>query len=150
MSDSSEWSEEGARAAAARGELGDWVARFLRSPGSDNPVLAEQLTEGPRWWTGPLRLPLDQLHRLSGPPGHPVLCPAGEEDWGDDVDALHERIEQGWVPPPVIVTHRDDQLVLEDGNHRVEGLRRSGARESWAVVGFDSAEDRDRFTTSSG
>lgn len=145
MSDSAQYSVEGARDAAERGALGDWVARFLSSPGSDNAGLAEQLTEPPRWWLGPVQLPLDRLHRLAGPPGAPVLCPLDEEDWRDDVDDMQRRIEQGWVPPPVIVTYRNDQLVLEDGNHRAEGLRRTGARETWAVVGCDSAEDRNRF-----
>ena len=35
--------------------------------------------------------------------------------------------------------------MLEDGNHPVEGLRRAGNTEVWAVVGFERAEDRDRF-----
>jgi hypothetical protein len=146
MSDDAEYLVEGAQGAAERGELRDWVRRFLSSPGSDNPGLGEQLSETLGWWLGPVPLPIDRLHRLAGPPDAPVLCPIDEEDWGDDVDEIQQRVEQGWVPPPVIVTYRDGQLVLEDGNHRVEGLRRSGARETWAVVGFESAEEHDRFT----
>ena len=45
----------------------------------------------------------------------------------------------------MVVTFRDDQLHLEDGNHRVEGLRRAGEDEAWAVVSFESPEERDRF-----
>jgi hypothetical protein len=145
MSDDEGFSVEGAREAAGRGTLAEWVSRFLSSPGSDNPVLAEQLTDSSRWWLGPVELPIDQLHRLSGPPGDPVLCPVDEDEWRDDVDDMQRRINQGWTPPPVIVTYRDAQLVLEDGNHRVEALRRAGADQSWAVVGFESREDRERF-----
>lgn len=47
--------------------------------------------------------------------------------------------------PPVVASYRDGQLLLEDGNHRVEGVRRTGARLTWAVIGFDDPEDRDRF-----
>jgi len=49
----------------------------------------------------------------------------------------------------VVVAYRDGQLVLEDGNHRVEGLRRNGERETWAIIGFADAEERDRFTVPS-
>jgi len=136
---------EAARAAAERDELGEWVVRFLASPGSDNAPLAGQLTQELGWWLGPVQLPLDQLHRLAGPPGAPVLEEVEDHEWRDDVDDLARQVEDGAQPAPVIVAHRNDQLVLEDGNHRVEALRRAGHDEAWAVVGFDSADERDRF-----
>ena len=150
MSSSQEYSTDAARAAAKRGELGDWVGRFLCSPGSDNPGLEERLlSEQPRWWLGPVQLPIEQLHRLAGPPGAPVLRTVDDDEWRDDVDDLARGIEGGLEPPPVIVTHRDDQLVLEDGNHRVEALRRAGVDQTWAVVGFEDPEERDRFVARS-
>ena len=145
MADDDRHSIDAVRAAAARDELGAWVAEFLASPGSDNAELGEELTNRLQWWLGPIQLPLTQLHRLAGPPGEPVLCPVDEDDWRDDVDDLEHKVNQGWEPPPVIVSYRDGQLVLEDGNHRVEGVRRSGAHHTWAVIGFDDAEQRDRF-----
>ncbi len=145
VNDGSCYSVESARAACERDELAGWVAGFLASPGSDNAILAGQLSEQLGWWAGPVRLPLDQLHRLAGPPGDPVLCPVDDEYWDDRVDAMDELADQGWEPPPVVVAYRDDQLVLEDGNHRLEGLRRAGMQEAWAVVGFERREDRDRF-----
>jgi hypothetical protein len=145
MSNHDDYTVEGARDASEHGELASWVARFLSSPGSDNPVLGEQLTEQSRWWTGPVQLPIGPLHRTAGPPGAPVQRTLDREDWGDDVDDLERRVERGWVPPPVIVIYRSGLLLLEDGNHRVEAVRRTGAREIWAVVGFDSPEDRDSF-----
>lgn len=145
MNDDGRYSVEGAQAASERDELTGWVAGFLASPGSDNPVLAEFLTEELRWWAGPVQLPLDQLQRLAGPASDPVLCPVDDEYWDERVDAMDELAEQGWEPPPVIVSCRRDQFVLEDGNHRVEGLRRAGQRAVWAVVGFHSRNDRDRY-----
>jgi hypothetical protein len=144
MSDNT-YSVASARAAAERGELGDWVADFLASPGSDNAPLGEELTQRPRWWLGPVEVPLKQLHRLAGPPGDPVLCPIDDDDWRDDVEDLEEKVRDGWEPPPVVASYRDGQLVLEDGNHRVEGVRRSGERETWAVIGFDDPDERERF-----
>ena len=141
-----EYSVTTARQAAERDELGDWVADFLASPGSDNAELGEQLTSRPRWWAGPVQLPLDQLNRLAGPPGAPVMREVDEDDWRDDVDDLAADVVDGHEPPPVIVTHQDGQLVLEDGNHRVEALRRAGRTEAWGVVGFDDPAERDAFT----
>jgi hypothetical protein len=145
MTDHEDFTVEAARRAAERDELGTWVAEFLASPGSDNELLAHALTHPPRTWIGPVRLPLDQLHRLAGPPDHPVLVPVDEDYWRDDVEDLGDKVEDGWEPPPMVVTYRDDELHLEDGNHRAEGLRRTGETEAWAVVSFSSPAERDHF-----
>jgi hypothetical protein len=145
MSDDEQFSLASARHAAERDELDTWVARFLSSPGSDNAALAEALTGTERWWTGPVELPFDQLHRLAGPPEEPVLAEFGDDDL-ETVEEMEESIDDGWEPPPLIVSFRDGQLVLEDGNHRVEGLRRSGVERGWSIVCFERREDRDAFT----
>jgi hypothetical protein len=148
MVDTHEFSLQSARQAAERDQLGRWVADFLASPGSDNAVLAEQLTEQSLSWLGPVSLPLKRLHRLAGPEGEPVLCVVDDEYWRDDVEEMKEEIADGWEPPPLVVSYRNDKLVLEDGNHRVESLRRAGEREGWAVIGFENDEERDRFMAS--
>ena len=144
MSDD-EFSVEAARAAAGRDELGVWVSRFLGSPGSDNAELGELLSERLRFWVGPLKLPLDELNRLAGPPDAPVLVALEEDEWHDRVDDMAERAATGWEPPPVIVSYRNEELVLEDGNHRVESIRRAGRGDVWAVIGFEDARARDVF-----
>jgi hypothetical protein len=138
-------SVESAREAAERDQLDDWVEDFLSSPGSDNAPLGEELVRKRRWWSGPVLLPIDQLARLAGPADHPVVQPVDEDDWRDDVRDMASKIEGGWEPPPVVVTCRGDQYVLEDGNHRVEALRQAGRDEAWSVVGFDDVEARDGF-----
>jgi len=145
MTDNDRYSVDAARAAAERDELGDWVADFLASPGSDNAPLGEKLTARPRWWLGPVQVPLKTLNRLAGPPGEPVLCPVDDDYWRDDVDELEEKVRDGWEPPPVVASYREGRLVLEDGNHRVEGVRRAGAGLTWAVIGFDDPDQRERF-----
>jgi hypothetical protein len=137
---------DGARRAAEQDALADWVRRFLSSAGSDNAELADQLTGQERWWIGPLPLAIDSLHRLAGPPEDPVLVEVDDDHWGDNVEDMADMVaDDGWQPPPVVVVYRNDQLVLEDGNHRVEALRRAGVDEAWAVVGFDDPDDRDRL-----
>jgi hypothetical protein len=146
MKHDSEFTVQSARRAAAEDRLDDWVTQFLASPGSDNPVLAEKLSGELGWWVGPLRLPLDRLNRLAGPPGDPVLCPVDEEFWDDRVNDMDQLAEQGWEPPPVVVAYRAGQFFLEDGNHRVESVRQAGREAIWAVIGFTDQEERDRFT----
>jgi hypothetical protein len=146
------FSTETARAAAADDGLRQWVVDFLASPGSDNAPLGEALASSHRWWIGPIELQLDRLHRLAGGPGEPVLEVVEEDDWRDDVDDLADAVEEGLDPPPVVVTydHGRDQLVVEDGNHRLEAIRRAGGDRAWAVVGFESEEARDRFVEHGG
>lgn len=150
LSSDADFTVESAREAAARGDLARWVRDFLGSEGSDNAELGRMLTERERWWIGPVELPIRALHRLVGPPGDPVLVAVADDDWWrDDVHEMAERIDgDEWEPPPVVVSYRDGHLALEDGNHRVEGLRRSGAEQAWAVVGFDSEAERDQFIQS--
>lgn len=145
MTDDHPYSVTTAREAAERDDLAAWVAAFLASPGSDNAPLAEILSERPDNWTGPVQLPIDRLSRLAGPPGAPVLEEVEEHEWRDDVEDLKERVEEGWEPPPLIVTCRDDQFLVEDGNHRIEGMRRAGVDEAWSIINFEDPAERDRF-----
>lgn len=144
------YSVESARQAAHRGELDAWVAEFLASPGSDNEPLGQMLSEELGCWIGPIELPIKRLNRLAGPEGHPVLVPVPDDYWRDDVQELAEKVEEGYQPPPVVVAYRDGELVLEDGNHRAEALRRASNGHAWAVVGFTDPADRDRFLAEPG
>lgn len=149
MSDDAHTTET-ALEAAGRDDLRRWVADFLASEGSDNAPLAEQLTADCPWWIGPVEVPLDDLHRLAGPPGAPVLEVVEDDWWRGDVDDLAGRIQGGHEPPPVVAALRDGRLVLEDGNHRVEALRRAGRDTTWAVVGFVDPAARDAFLERAG
>lgn len=145
MSDKDGYSLQSAVAANRRGRLAEWVTDFLRSPGSDNGLLAVKLSRELGWWAGPVQLPIKRLHRLAGPADDPVVVPVDENHWERRVVDMRESVDQGWEPPPVIVSFRGEQLMVEDGNHRVESLREAGRPTAWAVVGFVRSEDRDRF-----
>ena len=144
MTSENPYTVDSARTAADEGRLDRWVAEFLASPGSDNAALGRQLSDG-RLWLGPVEVSIHELHRLAGPPGDPVLCPVDDDWWRDDVEDLAGKVEDGWEPPPLVVTYQDGRLVLEDGNHRVEGIRRAGDDRTWAVVGVLDDADADRF-----
>jgi hypothetical protein len=59
-----------------------------------------------------------------------------------------EHLQEGWDPPPLVVSHRVDGFHLEDGNHRHETMVRAGRTHAWAVVAFDDDVERDRFLAS--
>ncbi|MDW3217758.1 MAG: hypothetical protein R8F63_04020 [Acidimicrobiales bacterium] len=134
--DEHDYSLATARAAARAEDLDRWVSDFLASPGSDNADLAELLEQEGLVWGGPVQLPLDELHRLAGPEDAPTLVAVDEDEWRDSVYDMRDKVEEGWEPPPVVVVYEPPQLVLKDGNHRVESLRQAGETEAWAVVGF--------------
>jgi hypothetical protein len=144
MSSETDFSIETAREAATLGQLAEWVEGFLRSPGSDNEELAEQLERTVGSWIGPLRLPMDRLHRLAGPSGQPTLGRLDDED-REVVTDMAAEVADGWEPPPVVVVYRNGQLVVEDGNHRIESLRRTGRSHVRALVGFEDEDARERF-----
>lgn len=132
-------------AAAEDDRLALWVGDFLASRGSDNATLAAGLAQERTWWLGPLRIPLSELTQLAGPVDEDVLCTVEPEEWEDDVGAMEESIEQGWEPPPLLVEHRDGELLLQDGNHRYEALDRAGETHTWVLIWFTDEAERDRF-----
>lgn len=142
MTSSKKFSVEAARAAADDGALAAWVADFLSSPGSDNADLAESLADEMSSWIGPVELPFDRLHRLAGPAHQPTLDRLDEDDL-ETVESMEDSIDDGWDPPPLLVSLNGSQLVVEDGNHRIEGLRRAGSSSYWAIIGCrDEAEHK--------
>lgn len=147
MSDDQTFSLASARRAADEGRLAEWVVDFLSSPGSSNPELAAALAMRGTVYLGPIRFALDRLTRMAGPDGDDVVVPVAEEEWESDVESMEHSIEEGWHPPPLLVSHHDGRYFVEDGNHRCETLRRKGARSVWTILLFPDEEERDRFLT---
>jgi hypothetical protein len=137
-----------ARRAAERGDLADWVTSFLASPGSDNEALAAAFAFDRAVYLGPVLFALDQLTPLAGPDPDEVVVPIDEDEWEDDIDSMAEEVEEGWEPPPLLVSHRDGQFLLEDGNHRYETLRRAHEPRAWAILVFHDETERDDFLES--
>jgi hypothetical protein len=149
VTDARRFTLAGASAAADGGdeEVARWVGDFLASRG-DNSVLAAALAQAPHWWFGPVQLPLADLERLAGPEDD-ALCDVDPEEWHDDVDAMHESIDEGWEPPPLLAEWQDGRLLLQDGNHRREALARAGESHAWTLVYFPTLEARDQFAARS-
>jgi hypothetical protein len=145
VTDGGEFSLASAKRAAVEDRLAEWVIDFLSSPGSSNSELAAALAMKGASYLGPIRFALDRLTPMAGPDGDDVIVPVAKEDWESDVEDMELSIEQGWHPPPLLVSHHDGGYFLEDGNHRHETLRRTGATDAWTILLFADDEERDRF-----
>ena len=145
MTSYEEFSLASAQRAADDGMLAEWVVGFLASPGSDNAELAAALAFNGAAYLGPIRFELDRLTPMAGPDEGSVVVPVPKEDWESDVEAMEHSIEEGWLPPPLLVSHRDGNYYLEDGNHRYETLCRSGATHAWTILLFADEAERDQF-----
>lgn len=147
MTDHHDHSVAGARAASEADDLDSWVASFLASDGSDNAALGKELKAQKDIWIGPIEIEFERLHRLAGPADQPTLERLTDDDV-ETVEGMVDSLEDGWEPAPFVVSFSEDHLVLEDGNHRVEGLRRAGHDRYWSVVGFDTDAERTAFLDS--
>lgn len=134
--------------AGAEDRLGFWVGELLASPGSDNPELAVKFATQEGWWFGPVCFELDRLTPMAGPDEDEVVVPVDEDEWEEDLADMADALDEGWEPPPLLVSHRDGEFHLEDGNHRHETLRRAGETHGWAVVWFATEQERSEFAAS--
>jgi len=138
---------ESAARSGAEGRLAAWVHDFLSSPGSDNEILAVALAQRDLWWLGPVRFELAQLTPMAGPDEDEVVVSIAPDEWEHDLGDMAAALEHGWVPPPLLVSSRDGGYFLEDGNHRHASLVRAGETHGWAIVWFETEEDRAAFAT---
>ena len=131
--------------AARAGSLEQWVHSFLRGEG-DNPAFSDGLRLEPRRYWGPLTLPFNLFRRCCGPePDNAFVVDAVA--FNRHVETLRARRLAGWDMPPLILQYRDGEFVLNDGNHRFEALRRSGADRYWAVVWTTGDADAQDFSS---
>src|SRR5690242_10639392 len=92
--------------AGAEDRLGFWVGELLASPGSDNPELAVAFGSREGYWLGPVRFELARLTPMAGPDEDEVVVPIDQEEWEADLEAMVEALDEGWEPPPLLVSSR--------------------------------------------
>ncbi len=108
-----------------------WVHEFLLNEG-DNEAFSEGLKKQERYWHGPIRFPLTQLRRCCGPEDAMEFY-VEENGFKKNVERLMAIIEEGWDMPPLIVEYVNGELVLNDGNHRLEALQQLGFPDTWVI-----------------
>jgi hypothetical protein len=129
--------------AIAADDIAAWVDAFLRATGN-NVELADGLRKAPRWWRGPIRVPLGELVRVVGPePEMEYYEP--EASWQRRIAEMIESLERGWDPPPVIAEYRAGTLSVRDGGHRVAALARAGRDAAWTIIWFNDQSNLNEY-----
>ncbi|OGK48264.1 hypothetical protein A3A93_02235 [Candidatus Roizmanbacteria bacterium RIFCSPLOWO2_01_FULL_38_12] len=105
-------------------DLGDGVLRYLRGPGG-NPQLADGIEYYAKYFVGSINFPLSKLHRVVS--GEPEEAGYYDPQWQENVAAIRQKIESGWIPPPLIVVdYLSGRLDIADGNHTSQALEDCG------------------------
>jgi hypothetical protein len=122
------------------GKIEEWVHLFLNSVGKNVPF-SEGLKLMKRYWIGPVLITLDKLQRCCGP----------EEDmeykvdscgWEHHISRFQQLIQDGWDMPPLIVQHDNNQLIVNDGNHRLEAMKREGYEMCFVIIWNTNYQDK--------
>ena len=117
---------------ASRGQIEEWVHLFLNSIG-DNKPFSEGLKLQKRYWLGPVLIELDKLVRCCGPePEMEYVVHAG--CWEHQIAEFQQLIRNGWKMAPLIAYNEVSHLVVNDGNHRLEAMRREGVDKCWVII----------------
>jgi len=126
-----------AQRAVAEGRLQHWFEAFL--PTVNMPLL-EGLQRAPRWWAGPLCVPLQSLERSCGPEDDMEYLMTSA-DWERRLGVMDTSFVDRDDFPPLIATLRQGKLSLRDGNTRHELFRRRAIDQCWVLVWYNQAED---------
>jgi hypothetical protein len=105
-----------------QGGIEGWVHLFLNSVGNNVPF-SEGLKLEKRYWTGTLLISLDKLTRCCGP-----------EEWEIEINKFRKLICNGWEMPPLIAQHEGNELKVNDGNHRLEAMKREGIEKCLVII----------------
>lgn len=117
---------------ASKGEIEEWVHLFLNSVG-DNKPFSEGLKLQKRYWLGPLLIELDKLRRCCGPELEMQFV-VPSDGWENHITNFQSLIRSGWNIPPLIAYNEGEYLIVNDGNHRLEAMKREGIEKCWVII----------------
>ena len=156
-----DFSVQGALRSAEQGRRETWIRAYLDAS-SDFHIdldiaheyhkrLAVWFGREERFWAGPLELPLDRLTRQYGPE-ETMPWKEAREQWESRVTALQNAFAHPLDMPPMIARAVEEEhgasgfrLLINDGAHRHEALKRLGETTGWVLVWFDSAVQQRAF-----
>jgi hypothetical protein len=132
--------------AANGGHLDDWVHGYLGGGPWANTGLRDGLRSQPRYWIGPIVLPLARLIRCCGPePEVEFRIPA--EAWQRKVSGIASNLADPMSVPPLIAEWRSATLSIRDGNHRHAAMGLTGWSTCWVVIWCNSVADHEAART---
>jgi hypothetical protein len=133
------WWTESAQQYARAGRLEEWIYAYLATDGW-NDALLKRLRRQQRWWRGPIETAHADLVRICGPESH-MEYRVDTHAWERHVSLLQQGLPNNRLRvPPLIVEYRGETLIICDGAHRYEAMRRLGWQTCWIVIWYDSEE----------
>ena len=124
---------------SVKGKIEEWIHLFLNSVG-DNKALSEGLNLQKRFWLGPILISLDNLKRCTGPEPDMEYVDS-DEAWEKHIIKFQQLINDGWDMPPLIAENTKGKLIIRDGNHRLEAMRREKFDKCWVVIWDNDNQD---------
>ena len=125
------------------GKLEDWVHLFLLSDGH-NKAFSDGLKMFPRYYLGPLTIPLSLFSRCCGPEEN-IKYQVNTEWFEKRVQTLKKTLKSNDDMPPLIVHFVDHGFELCDGNHRFEALTQLGIKEYPVIVWITKKDEYEEF-----
>jgi hypothetical protein len=126
--------------AVCRGQIEDWVSRYLNGGPWANVGLRDGLLRQRRYWLGPLRVPLDRLERCCGPePSMEFQVPV--DQWERKVARIAAGLTHAEQLPPLIVEWRMGALSIRDGTHRYAAMVRANWQYAWIILWCNTLAD---------
>ena len=138
-----------ARAFAEAGRLEEWIHQYLLSDGNNAPF-SDGLKLVPRFYLGPVQVPLSLLNRCCGPE-EGMKWRVDPEHFEHKVTRLQEAIQQDPDMPPLIVhyffseTDGQPEFELNDGNGRYEAYVRLGYTHAHVIFWITEPEELAAF-----
>ena len=131
---------------AQQGRLEEWIHAYLNAGTWKNLGLSEGLKRQPRWWRGPLELPLSDLTRCVGVE-EGLEYPVSQEYWEGRMASMIESIQSSGAcsldMPPLIASYDPGldtpaHLSVRDGNHRLGAYQRLNWPSAWVLIWYNS------------
>ena len=63
------------------------------------------------------------------------------EAWASKTDDIEKFVKSGGELAPLIAEYKAGMLLLADGSHRHEGLRKAGHDSYWTIIWYNSRLD---------
>jgi hypothetical protein len=126
--------------AARGGRLDGWIHAYLSGGPWANPGLSEGLRRQPRYWIGPLLVPLDRMQRCCGPEAE-MEYRVPLDAWQRKVSDMASSLAHPMSLPPLIVEWRSGTLSIRDGNPRHAAMSKTGWRACWIAIWCNSLAD---------
>lgn len=125
---------------AQEGRISDWIDIYLRTGEWMNLGLADGLHLAPRYWLGPVYVPMAMLERVCGPEPH-MEYRQPKAGWEKRVGHIVDTFISLEDVPPLIVMFDEGRYTIRDGNHRYEAIHRLKYGDVWVFIWSNTPQD---------